>query len=433
MPKTEIDYSNTIIYKITCKDPAVKDVYVGHTTNFVQRKHAHKQSCINAKTLNYKCKLYETIRSNGGWNNWTMEIINFFKCRDHYEARIKEQEYFVSLNATLNSIEPLPKPKPMTKSTEVIPENIVIEVNKPKNVKKIFCKHCNIECIKSEWETHILSDGHKTNQTLSGKYVCEKCNFTCSKQSNYDRHISTRKHMIHKDRVTGGSGAGAEGGVKGGDRTFSCATCNFTCTNKCNYIRHTNTKKHKTLQQFGVNKKKYDCQCGAKYKYSSGYYRHVKVCKHKSITQDLPTNRECIQNNNSNDEEGEVTPKMLKLLFETFIRSTQETIQSNRELKEAFLEMAKNQAPHHNTNSHNKNINLVLFLNENYKDAMNLTDFVNNLQISFDDLEKMTEVGYVEAVSEKFISGLKQLYMKQRPIHFTDKARETLYDRENNT
>ena len=84
MPKTEIDYSNTIIYKITCNNPNVNDLYVGHTTNFVQRKHAHKQSCINDN-----CKLYNVIRNNGGWNNWNMEIINFFNCKDHYEARKK--------------------------------------------------------------------------------------------------------------------------------------------------------------------------------------------------------------------------------------------------------------------------------------------------------------------------------------------------------
>ena len=65
MPKTDIDYSNTIIYKITCKDPEIKDVYVGHTTNFVQRKHAHKQSCNNQKSSNYDCKLYNTMRERG--------------------------------------------------------------------------------------------------------------------------------------------------------------------------------------------------------------------------------------------------------------------------------------------------------------------------------------------------------------------------------
>ena len=69
MSKINIDYSNTIIYKITCNDVNINDVYVGHTINFVQRKHAHKQNCINEKSPNYKCKLYEAIRNNGGWSN----------------------------------------------------------------------------------------------------------------------------------------------------------------------------------------------------------------------------------------------------------------------------------------------------------------------------------------------------------------------------
>ena len=157
MPKTEIDYSNTIIYKITCKDSNVKDVYVGHTTNFVQRKYAHKQSCINDKSPNYNCKLYEVIRNNGGWVNWKMEIINFFECYDHYEARKKEQEYFISLNATLNSIEPMPKPKP---------KEIVI---KPDVIKETF--------------------------------FCEKCQYKCNKKSDYDKHLLTRKHI--KDTKVG--------------------------------------------------------------------------------------------------------------------------------------------------------------------------------------------------------------------------------------
>ena len=120
MPKKEIDYSNTIIYKITCKDPNITDVYVGHTTNFVQRKHAHKQGCINNKSHNYNCKVYETIRNNNGWDNWNMEIINFFNCKDHYEARQKEQEYFILLKATLNSIEPLPLAKPKNITINVV-------------------------------------------------------------------------------------------------------------------------------------------------------------------------------------------------------------------------------------------------------------------------------------------------------------------------
>ena len=148
MPKTDIDYSNTIIYKITCKDMAIKDVYVGHTTNFVQRKHTHKQSCVNVKSNNYTCKLYEVIRDNGGWNNWKMEIINLFECKDQYEARKKEQEYFISLNATLNSIEPMPTPT-----------SIIHIKNKKKEL--YFCATCNIYCNNSKTlEEHNTTKKH---------------------------------------------------------------------------------------------------------------------------------------------------------------------------------------------------------------------------------------------------------------------------------
>ena len=166
MPQIVIDYSNTIIYKITCKDTAINETYVGHTTNFVQRKHSHKQSCTNEKSMNYNCKLYKTIRANGGWDNWDMNIITFFKCNDHYEARIKEQEYFILLNATLNSIEPFPKPKP-----------------KEHKIDKQYEEQPRMN--KSSKATKI--------------YLCETCDYTCSKKSDYDKHLLTTKHQNRKN------------------------------------------------------------------------------------------------------------------------------------------------------------------------------------------------------------------------------------------
>ncbi len=182
MQKPEVDYSNTIIYKITCKDPNIKDVYVGHTVNFVKRQQSHRQSCYNENKSNYKCKLYETIRSNGGWNNWNMEIIHFCKCKDQYEARSKEQEYFVLLNATLNSIEPLPKPK------EVVPNNIVNlhteTINTRKSSKSLFCEKCNFECIKkSDWERHILTSKHIANHSSAIDTKMHNTDFLCKKCS----------------------------------------------------------------------------------------------------------------------------------------------------------------------------------------------------------------------------------------------------------
>lgn len=101
MPRIAIDYSNTVIYKIVCKDESITDLYVGHTTNFSHRKNIHKTSCINN---NSNKKIYKRINEMGGWDNWEMLIIDRCICKDSTEARMKEQEWTDKLKANLNSM-----------------------------------------------------------------------------------------------------------------------------------------------------------------------------------------------------------------------------------------------------------------------------------------------------------------------------------------
>lgn len=158
-----LDYSNTIIYKISCKDTSVTDLYVGHTINFVQRQLAHKYSCINDKSSNYNCKLYQIIRKNGGWNNWTMNIVNFFNCVNKTEAREKEQEYYKLLGANLNSVEPLSnKPKIKTR---------IITVKKDPKQQQFCCAICKYStCRKSQYDRHLVTSKHKTKTILTITY-----------------------------------------------------------------------------------------------------------------------------------------------------------------------------------------------------------------------------------------------------------------------
>jgi len=176
MPKVEIDYSNTIIYKIVCKDPSIKDVYVGHTINFVQRKYAHKQTCNNINSPCYNLKLYKTIRENGNWSNWDMSIVNFYNCKNSLEARQKEQEYYILLGATLNSIEPSPSSK--------ISSKIV-------------------------------------NNVLNTKYECKLCKYYTNKKCNYDQHILSLKHITSVTRNT----------ISSQTRNISLITKKFICNN----------------------------------------------------------------------------------------------------------------------------------------------------------------------------------------------------------
>ena len=100
-------------------------------------------------------------------------------------------------------------------------------------------------------------------------------------------------------------------------------------------------------------------------------------------------------------------------------------------MKSMMMEVIKNgttQNSHNTTtNSHNKAFNLNFFLNETCKDAMNITDFVESIKLQLSDLEKVGELGYVEGISNIIVKNLKDLDVTQRPVHCTDKKRETMY------
>jgi len=106
MPKDIINYSNTIIYKLVCNDLDIKDCYVGHTTNFIKRKQHHKESCINPNNKGYHLKVYQMMRENGGWINWSMIEIEKFPCNDHNEATKQERYWYEVLNANMNHLNP---------------------------------------------------------------------------------------------------------------------------------------------------------------------------------------------------------------------------------------------------------------------------------------------------------------------------------------
>jgi len=393
MPKIEIDYSNTIIYKITCKDPAITDVYVGHTTNFVQRKHAHKQSCISAKSANHNCKLYQVMRNNGGWENWHMEIINFYKCHDHYEARQKEQEYFISLHATLNSIEPMPKPKP---------KEIIIKKNVIK--QDFYCNVCNTHCDSmASYETHNETKKHKKNTANSQmevvklaenspKFVCEYCDYKCSKSNDMLKHKLSLKHKRNAD---GSIGSILE-----------------------EISRPTN----------------YDCKCGKKYITHGGFWKHKKKCI-TSINTDTNIDNVIICDDTPNENMIVTSSTDYKHDMNQLTNLVIEVVKNNSEFQKQMFDMCKNMQSTiisnsncNNTNTiNNNNFNLQVFLNEYCKDAMNISEFVDSFDLQLSDLENVGRVGYIEGISNIIINKIKDMDVNKRPIHCSDLKREIIY------
>lgn len=102
MPRSPIDYANTIIYKIVCKNLSITSMYVGHTTSFTHRKREHKSRCNN----DYPFPIYKTINDNNGWENWEMIEIEKYPCKDANEARARERHWYETLTATLNARSP---------------------------------------------------------------------------------------------------------------------------------------------------------------------------------------------------------------------------------------------------------------------------------------------------------------------------------------
>ena len=105
-------------------------------------------------------------------------------------------------------------------------------------------------------------------------------------------------------------------------------------------------------------------------------------------------------------------------------------------MQKTMLEMVPNIGNNNTTNNtnntNNNQFNLQVFLNEDCKDALNFSDFIKQIQVTFEDLENQAECGYVKGISKLFIENLKELGTYKRPIHCTDKKRKTLYIKENN-
>jgi hypothetical protein len=208
-------------------------------------------------------------------------------------------------------------------------------------------------------------------------YFCKKCDFKCSYISDWTRHINTRKHLVSKEG---------------------------------NVMEIKNTSQHSSSNICNI--------CNRNYKSISGLWKHKKNCTEPQ------------QNNLNANKEDIVTIKEIM----TYL------IKENSEMKNLMMEVIKvgtnNNSNNNNcnniTNSHNKAFNLNFFLNETCKDAMNIGEFVDSLKLQLADLEKVGEAGYIEGISSIIVKNLKQLDVTKRPVHCTDKKRETVYIKDEN-
>jgi hypothetical protein len=213
---------------------------------------------------------------------------------------------------------------------------------------------------------------------------------------------------------------------------FFCILCDFKCSKQSDWNRHIKTIKHvnrnngNELKTPGNNLTQKNaeliCCCGKVYNSNSGLWKHKKICNLVKKS-DLPT----VDNNN------DIT--FLTNLVLEIVKNNSELQKQNQELQIQMLEVIKNGTNHnnsHNTNNNNKTFNLQIFLNEDCKDALNISEFVSSIKMDLDDLETTGKLGYVEGVTRIINKNLNELDQTKRPIHCSDIKREVLYIKDEN-
>ena len=216
---------------------------------------------------------------------------------------------------------------------------------------------------------------------------------------------------------------------------FECIQCLFKCCNKKDYNRHILTRKHKMLtnvdKENSINPFNFRCECGKEYNHRQSLSIHKKKCKLKVDSENESEEEKKPEEEKKLDE---ITDKELIMMV---VKQNAELIKDNNELRTMIMKVLENGTNNTtnnttHTNSYNKTFNLNLFLNETCKDAMNIMDFVDSIKLQLNDLENVGELGYVEGISNIIVKNLKELDVTQRPVHCTDKKRETIYVKDEN-
>jgi hypothetical protein len=228
---------------------------------------------------------------------------------------------------------------------------------------------------------------------------------------------------------------------------YFCKICNFSTNKKGNWNSHITTTKH--LSNTKETPKTYRCDCGLRYKHMSSLCKHRKKCgviiNKKSDDENTDNNSENNSENYNNDNDNDnietsIDKKSINTdLIMEFLQQSKDMqkllIEQNRELQNTVVELSKKQTVTNNyqqNNITNNNFNLNLFLNEQCKDAINITDFIESIQLSVTDLEATGRLGYVPGISRILVNKLKELDIYTRPLHCTDLKRETVYVKNNN-
>jgi hypothetical protein len=239
---------------------------------------------------------------------------------------------------------------------------------------------------------------------VAEKYVCKKCDYITSKLSSWNKHLQTIKH--NNNMLTNKKLLRCECG-----KIFKYSSGLSSHKKQCNTKKLQTINKNANFMLTNANLEKcpFLCGCGKSYKHKSSFSRHNQICKYYNSNK---------ENTNIKNYHTDITKIIIKVL------------EKNDELLEKITEIAKEPKIINNTN--NTQFNIMNYLNNECKDAMNLTDFINELPFSLNDLEIMGTKGYQQSMEDTFIKQLRDMEKIKRPIHCSDRKRKSFYIKDDN-
>lgn len=204
-------------------------------------------------------------------------------------------------------------------------------------------------------------------------------------------------------------------------KIFSCEKCDFRCSKRGDFNRHLSTDKHRRKQMetnlTSITSHELSCECGREYKNRTGLWKHRKKCPFlnppEQSSQQLPESTHT-----------EMMKTFIKENREMMVSMMQTMVTANKEM---VVDLVPKLQPNITNNTQNNNFSINMFLNEHCKDAINLSDFIDRIEVSHDDLENNAQLGFVDGITKILRDNLQQLTLNQRPIHCTDTKREILY------
>ena len=396
MPKIKIDYGNMVFYKVYCINPDVKKIFIGHTTNMVQRKHVLKKQ----SEIRY-LEMFDVINNNGGWKCWRIkEIEKYNECKTYSDVLLREKYHYDTFyNAT--------------EATEAPSE--------------------------SEMQMNVKDGEHKVNiqNNNNNNYKCSYCHYECSQKKHMDQHVSTRKHKNMVEEI---------------EKIYEY---NKKIIEYKENIKIENVKIVSESEKVESEKKEYKCNaCGNVYKNMSGLCKHRHKCKvqqHQQYRQykkhGINKQNEAVSkmiHNECEDHIVESSAEQTELMTSAIPEKEKDEIiiqllkdnesmkafmkEQNNMLKEMMRQINTNgSSTITTTNNIKQKFNINIFLNEQCKDAINMGDFIKSLKITFHDLEITRDKSLEESVSTIMLRGLKELDVYKRPIHCTDQKRDVMY------